>query len=291
MQFYFIYLNNMNVIFSSHETVEEKEQYLEMPNKNENTFQIGKKKNSEATLINEELENGPIFQTYITMNENNANNIETIYLDDKKLKYIDSFSDDDDYDDNNIEEDNKINVLSHVGRYVENVNVKNTNLEKEIQQIFDGDDVEILEIEEDILDLDSRSIIKDVEIISVIDEDEEEEKENCTVVEEEINITDMDNEDFRLEELPLTVLSQCGLVECSKLSCCGKTSATSAPVPATAAEAGVLASLQALVARRRAEGARRPTKASLARRREVRRMFPHLGSAATRTESRGAGDS
>ena len=274
----------MNVVFSFHETDEEKEQYLEMPNKNENTFQIGKKKNSEATLINEELENGPIFQTYTTKNENNANNIETIYLDDKKLKYIDSFSDDDDHDDDNIEEANKINVSSHVGRYVENVNVKNTNLEKEIQQIFDGDDVEILEIEENILDLDSRSIIKDVEIMSVINEDEEEEKENCTVVEEEINITDMDNEDFRLEELPLTVLSQCGLVECSKLPCCGKTSATSAPVPATAAEAGVLASLQALVARRRAEGARRPTKASLARRREVRRMFPHLGSAATRTE-------
>ena len=58
-----------------------------------------------------------------------------------------------------------------------------------------------------------------------------------------------------------------------------------------ALEAGVLASLQALVARRRAEGARRPTKASLARRRAVRRMFPHLGSAATRTESGGAGDS
>ena len=111
-----------------------------MPNKNENTFQIGKKNNFEATLIKEELENGPIFQTYTTKNENNANNIETIYLDDKKLKYIDSFSDDDDNDDNNIEEDNKINVLSHVGRYVENVNVKNTNLEKEIQQIFDGDD-------------------------------------------------------------------------------------------------------------------------------------------------------
>ena len=277
----------MNVVSSFHETDEEKEQYLEMPNKNENTFQIGKKNNFEATLIKEELENGPIFQTYTTKNENNANNIETIYLDDKKLKYIDSFSDDDDHDDNNIEEDNKINVLSHVGRYVENVNVKNTNLEKEIQQIFDGDDVEILEIEENILDLDSRSIIKDVEIMSVIDEDEEEEKENCTVVEEEINITDMDNEDFRLEELPLTVLSQCGLVECSKLTCCGKTSAASAPVPATAAEAGVLASLQALVARRRAEGARRPTKASLARRREVRRMFPHLGSA----ESGGTGDS
>ena len=283
----------MNVVFSFHETDEEKEQYLEMPNKNENMFQIGKKKNSEATLINEELENGPIFQTYITKNENNANNIETIYLDEKKLKYIDSFSDDDDHDDNNIEEDNKINVSSLVERNFENVHVKNTNLENEIQQIFDGYDVEIIKIEEDILDLDSRSIIKDVEIMSVIDEDEEEEKENCTVVEEEINITDMDNEDFRLEELPLTVLSQCGLVECSKLPCCGKTSAASAPVPATAearvAEAGVLASLQALVARRRAEGARRPTKASLARRREVRRMFPHLGSAATRTESGGAG--
>ena len=275
MQFYFIYLNNMNVIVSSHETVEEKEQYLEMPYKNENTFQIGKKKNSEATLINEELGNGPIFQTYTTKNENNGNNIETIYLDKKKLKYIDSFSDDD--DDDNIEKTNKINDSSHVGRNVENVYIKNTNLENEIQQIFDGDDVEILEIEEDILDLDSRSIIKDVEIMSVIDEDEEEEKENCTVADEEINIIDMDNEDFRLEELPLTVLSQCGLVECSKLSCCGKTSAAS----------GVLASLQALVARRRAEGARRPTKASLARRREVRRMFPHLGSAATRKESGG----
>ena len=279
----------MNVVFSFHETDEEKEQYLEMPNKNENTFQIGKEKNSEASLINEELENGPIFQTYTTKSENNANNIETIYLDDKKIKYIDSFSDDDDY---NIEEDNKINVLNHVGRNFANVKLKNTNLENEIQQIFAVDDGQILEIEEDILDLDRRSIIKDVEIMSVIDEDEEEEKEKCTVAEEEINITDMDNEDFRLEELPLTVLSQCGLVECSKLSCCGKTSAASAPVPATAeATAGVLASLRALVARRRAEGARRPTKASLARRRAVRRMFPHLGSAATRTESGGAGDS
>ena len=279
----------MNVAFSFHETDEEKEQYLEMPNKNVNTFQIGKEKNSEASLINEELENGPIFQTYTTKNENNANNIETIYLDDKKIKYIDSFSDDDDY---NIEEDNKINVLNHVGRNFANVKLKNTNLENEIQQIFAVDDGQILEIEEDILDLDRRSIIKDVEIMSVIDEDEEEEKEKCTVAEEKINITDMDNEDFRLEELPLTVLSQCGLVECSKLSCCGKTSAASAPVPATAeATAGVLASLQALVARRRAEGARRPTKASLARRRAVRRMFPHLGSAATRTESGGAGDS
>ena len=62
MQFYFINLDNINVVFSSHETDEEKEQYLEMPNKNENMFQIGKKKNSEATLINEELENGSIFQ-------------------------------------------------------------------------------------------------------------------------------------------------------------------------------------------------------------------------------------
>ena len=221
----------MNVVFSFHETDEEKEQYLEMPNKNVNTFQIGKEKNSEASLINEELENGPIFQTYTTKSENNANNIETIYLDDKKLKYIDSFSDDDDY---NIEEDNKINVLNHVGRNFANVKLKNTNLENEIQQIFAVDDGQILEIEEDILDLDRRSIIKDVEIMSVIDEDEEEEKEKCTVAEEKINITDMDNEDFRLEELPLTVLSQCGLVECSKLSCCGKTSAASAPVPASA---------------------------------------------------------
>ena len=60
----------MNVVFSFHETGEGKEQYLEMPNKNENTFQIGKEKNSEATLINEELEKGPIFQTYTTKNEN-----------------------------------------------------------------------------------------------------------------------------------------------------------------------------------------------------------------------------
>ena len=132
---------------------------------------------------------------------------------------------------------------------------------------------EVLDL--DILDLDAdrRSILRDVKVVTAIDEEDREEQEESQVMtiidvedREESHESNIINHDLSLNVMTVEqndeLISQCALLKTWK----GEKLKVRDGLKA----------IKLLVSKQQGEALRRPTKATLARRRKIREMFPEI---------------
>ena len=179
--------------------------------------------------IPDDLESFKIVPSLINENEEGDAQIETICLDGHNpSSLVDDTSDESSDDDNVCEEDDWDDFVAD----------------------------EVLDL--DMLDLDSdrRSILRDVEVMSIIDEEELEELQDRDNIKQELtlNVMSVERNDDLMSELALMKTWKDEKLRIRD----------------------GLKAIKLLVRRQHSEWARRPTKATLARQRKIREMFPDI---------------
>ena len=179
--------------------------------------------------IPDDLESFKIIPLLINENEEGDAQIETICLDGHNPSSLVDDTSDESSDDNNVYEED------------------------------DWDDFvadEVLDLDNLDLDSDRRSILRDVEVMSIIDEEE---------------LEDLQDRDKIKQELPLNVMSVKRNDDLISELALMKTWKDEKLMIRDGLKA-----LKLLVRRQHSEWARRPTKATLARQRKIREMFPDI---------------
>ena len=179
--------------------------------------------------IPDDLESFKIIPSLINENEDGEAQIETICLDGHNpSSLVDDTSDESSDDDNVCEEDDWDDFVA--------------------DEVLDLDNLD--------LDSDRRSILRDVEVMSIIDEEELEELQDRDKIKQELplNVMSVERNDDLISELALmkTWKDEKLMIRDG------------------------LKALKLLVRRQHSEWVRRPTKATLARQRKIREMFPDI---------------
>ena len=179
--------------------------------------------------IPDDLESFKIIPLLINENEDGEAQIETICLDGHNPSSLVDDTIDESSDDNNVYEED------------------------------DWDDFvadEVLDLDNLDLDSDRRSILRDVEVMSIIDEEELEELQDRDKIKHELplNVMSVERNDDIISELALMKTWKDEKLRIRD----------------------GLKALKLLVRRQHSEWARRPTKATLARQRKIREMFPDI---------------
>ena len=179
--------------------------------------------------IPDDLESFKIVPSLINENEEGDAQIETICLDGHNpSSLVDDTSDESSDDDNVCEEDDWDDFVA--------------------DEVLDLDNLD--------LDSDRRSILRDVEVMSIIDEEELEELQDRDKIKQELplNVMSVERNDDLISELALmkTWKDEKLMIRDG------------------------LKAIKLLVRRQHSEWARRPTKATLARQRKIREMFPDI---------------
>ena len=179
--------------------------------------------------IPDDLESFKIIPLLINENEDGEAQIETICLDGHNPSSLVDDTSDESSDDNNVYEED------------------------------DWDDFvadEVLDLDNLDLDSDRRSILRDVEVMSIIDEEELEELQDRDKIKQELplNVMSVERNDDLISELALMKTWKDEKLRIRD----------------------GLKALKLLVRRQHSEWARRPTKATLARQRKIREMFPDI---------------
>ena len=179
--------------------------------------------------IPDDLESFKIIPLLINENEDGEAQIETICLDGHNPSSLVDDTSDESSDDNNVYEED------------------------------DWDDFvadEVLDLDNLDLDSDRRSILRDVDVMSIIDEEELEELQDRDKIKQELplNVMSVERNDDLISELALMKTWKDEKLRIRD----------------------GLKALKLLVRRQHSEWARRPTKATLARQRKIREMFPDI---------------